>query len=386
MTLKRGRCYSPLQSQTQHPLEGHKEVDFLKRRRISAPIFDLRKPDKRSYMKHKFVIAAALLTAALGVAALSHSSAQTNKIRIALLVKSLGNGFFEAANEGAQEAAKALGNVEVIYTGPTTATAEGQIEIINSLVAQKVDAIAISANDPTAVAVATKRALERGVKVISFDSGVAAGGRLMHLNPSNTDLIGYKQIDMISKTLKGQGGQIAVLSATAQATNQNAWIAVMKDVLKRPEYKNLQLVEVAYGDDQSDKSYREALALFKKYPNLKGIIAPTTVGIAAAGKAVVDQKLVGKVFVTGLGLPSEMISYVKAGAVDTFAIWNPIDLGYSAVYLAYQFATNKAKGTAGEKIMMGRMGSITLDKNTEAAMAEPFVFDKTNIDKFAKIF
>lgn len=337
-------------------------------------------------MKHKFVLAAAVLTAALGVAALSHSSAQTGKIRIALLVKSLGNGFFEAANEGAQEAAKALGNVEVIYTGPTTATAEGQIEIINSLVAQKVDAIAISANDPTAVAVATKRALERGVKVISFDSGVAAGGRLMHLNPSNTDLIGYKQIDMISKTLKGQGGQIAVLSATAQATNQNAWIAVMKDVLKRPEYKNLQLVEVAYGDDQSDKSYREALALFKKYPNLKGIIAPTTVGIAAAGKAVVDQKLVGKVFVTGLGLPSEMISYVKAGAVDTFAIWNPIDLGYSAVYLAYQFATNKAKGTAGEKIMMGRMGSITLDKNTEAAMAEPFVFDKTNIDKFAKIF
>lgn len=337
-------------------------------------------------MKHKFVIAATILTAALGATMLSQSSAQTAKVRIALLVKSLGNGFFEAANEGAQEAAKALGNVEVIYTGPTTATAEGQIEIINSLVAQKVDAIAISANDPTAVAVATKRALERGVKVISFDSGVAATGRLMHLNPSNTDLIGYKQIDMISKTLKGRGGQIAVLSATAQATNQNAWIAVMKEVLKRNEYKNLQLVEVAYGDDQSDKSYREALALFKKYPNLKGIIAPTTVGIAAAGKAVVDQKLVGKVFVTGLGLPSEMISYVKAGAVDTFAIWNPIDLGYSAVYLAHQFATGKAKGTAGEKIMMGRMGSITLDKNTEAAMAEPFVFDKTNIDKFAKIF
>ncbi len=337
-------------------------------------------------MKLKLVAFAVLGLAALGTVQFTQTSAQGSKIRIALLVKSLGNGFFEAANEGAQEAAKALGNTEVIYTGPTTATAEGQIEIINSLVAQKVDAIAISANDPTAVAVATKRALERGVKVISFDSGVAKDGRLMHLNPSNTELIGYKQIDMISKTLKGKGGQIAILSATAQATNQNAWIAVMKDVLKRPEYKNLELVDVVYGDDQSDKSYREALALFKKYPNLKGIIAPTTVGIAAAGKAVVDQKLVGKVFVTGLGLPSEMISYVKAGAVDTFAIWNPIDLGYSAVYLAYQFATGKAKGTSGEKIMMGRMGSITLDANTEAAMAEPFVFDKTNIDKFAKIF
>ena len=322
---------------------------------------------------------------ALGVVALSSMGQAQNRVRIAMLVKNLGNGFFEAARDGGQEAAKELGNVELIYTGPTAPTAEGQIEIINSLVAQRVDAIAISANDPTALVAATKRAMERGVKVISFDSGVAKDGRLMHLNPSNTDLIGRKQIEMISKTIGGKG-EIAVLSATAQATNQNAWIAVMKKTLEGAMYKDLKLVEVVYGDDQSDKSYREALGLLRKYPNLKGIVAPTTVGIAAAAKAVVDQKLVGKVFVSGLGLPSEMISYVKAGAVDTFAIWNPIDLGYSATYLAYQFATGKAKGTAGEKIAMGRMGSVTLDNNLEAAMAEPFTFDKTNIDKFAKIF
>lgn len=334
-------------------------------------------------MKRRAVL---LILAMIGAVLFSGLGMAQNKIRVALLVKSLGNGFFEAVKEGGEEAAKALGNVEIIYTGPTAATAEGQIEIINNLIAQRVDAIVISANDPNALVPATKRAMERGIKVISFDSGIAKDGRLMHLNPSNIQLIGQKQIDMIARTLGANGGEIAILSATAQATNQNAWIAAMKETLKDPKYSKLKLVNTVYGDDQADKSYREALALFQKHPNLKGIIAPTTVGIAAAAKAVVDQKLVGKVFVTGLGLPSEMAGYVKTGAVDTFAIWNPIDLGYSAVYAAVQFVQNKATGKAGEKISIGRMGTITLDANGDAAMAEPFTFDKNNVDRFAKIF
>jgi rhamnose transport system substrate-binding protein len=326
---------------------------------------------------------AALSTAAIGVASLT--DAQARRYKIAMLVKSLGNGFFEAARTGGEEAAKQLGNVDFIYTGPTAATAEGQIEQMNSLIAQRVNAIAVSANDPNALVAISKRAAARGIKVISWDSGIAKEGRLMHLNPSNTALIGRKQIEMMSATLGGKG-KIAVLSATAQATNQNAWIAAMKETLKDPKYAGLSLVDVVYGDDQSDKSYREAQGLLSKHPDLKGIIAPTTVGIAAAAKYVIDQKLVGKVFVSGLGLPSEMAGYVKAGAVDTFALWNPIDLGYSAVYAAYQFATSKARGRAGEKISIGRMGSITLDANLEAPMGEPFTFNKDNVDKFAKAF
>lgn len=334
---------------------------------------------------NKKVILVGLAVLSAGLLTLSGSQAQGSNKKIALLVKSLGNGFFEAARDGGFEAAKELKNVDVIYTGPTNATAEGQIEQINALIAQKVDAIAVSANDPNALVPALKKAAERGIKVISWDSGVAKDGRLMHLAPSDTNLIGRKQIEMISKTIGGKG-EIAILSATAQATNQNAWIAVMKKTLEDAKYKDLKLVDVVYGDDQSDKSYREALALFQKHPNLKGIIAPTTVGIAASAKAVVDQKLVGKVFVSGLGLPSEMISYVKAGAVDTFALWNPIDLGYSAVYAAYQFVIGKATGKGGEKVSIGRMGTTTLDADGNAVMGEPFTFNKDNIDKFAKAF
>jgi rhamnose transport system substrate-binding protein len=261
-------------------------------------------------------------------------AAAEGKYRVAMLVKNLGNGFFDAAHQGGNEAAKELGDIELIYTGPTKPTAEGQVEIINSLIAQKVDAIVISANDPDALIPVCKKAMQRGIAVLSFDSGVGKAGRAFQINPSNPELIGLKQLQMTAKTIGGKG-EIAILSATAQATNQNKWIEVMKASLKKPELAGLKLVDVVYGDDQSDKSYREAVGLFRKHPDLKAIIAPTTVGITAAAKAVTDQNLVGKVFVTGLGLPSEMAGHVKSGAVDTFAIWNPIDLGYTAVYAAH---------------------------------------------------
>jgi len=324
-----------------------------------------------------------LLAAVVAAAFIAQPALAADKI--ALVVKSLGNGFFDAANQGAQEAAKELKDVEIIYTGPAKATAEGQIEIINSLVAQNVKAIVISANDPDALVPALKKAMARGIKVISFDSGVKKDGRMMHLNPSSNALIGEKLVKMTQDAI-GAKGEIAVLSATAQATNQNIWIDEMKKVLGQPAYSGLKLVSVVYGDDQTDKSYREAQGLFKSYPNLKAIVAPTTVGVAAAAKAVQDEKKVGTLFVTGLGLPSEMAGHVKSGAVKSFAIWNPIDLGYSSIMAAHQFVTGKVKGAAGEKVSLGRVGTVTLDGNGEAAMSEPFTYDAGNVDKFAKFF
>ena len=121
----------------------------------------------------------------------------------------------------------------------------------------------------------------------------------------------------------------------------------------------MKCVDTVYGDDLFDKSYQEALGLFKKHPNLKAIIAPTTVGIAAAAKAVEDKGLIGKVYVTGLGLPSVMKAYVKSGAVKQFGM-EPIDLGYSAIYLSYQITTDNFKGQNGECIPSGRMGKICI--------------------------
>lgn len=326
-----------------------------------------------------------LLVAAAATAAFMVGSANAQEtVRIALVAKALGIGFFEAANEGAQEAAKELGNVEVIYTGPTDTTAEGQIEVINSLIAQNVDAIAISANDTDALVPTLKRAMERGITVISWDSGVAPEGRQMHLNPSSNQLIGEMCVRMAAEHLPEGGGEVAILSASATHTNQNNWIAEMKKVL--PDYPGVNLVTTVYGDDLADKSYRETQGLIQSYPNLKAIIAPTSVGVVAAAQAVTDAGKIGEINVTGLGLPSEMAAHVESGASKSFAIWNPIDLGYSAAMIAYNLATGQATAEPGAEIGMGRVGTVTLDENNEGAMAEPFVYDASNIEQFKDIF
>ncbi|MFA9229436.1 MAG: rhamnose ABC transporter substrate-binding protein [Microgenomates group bacterium] len=323
-----------------------------------------------------------ILTSAAVATALMATTAAAENVKVAIVVKALGIGFFEAANKGAEEAAKELGDVEIIYTGPTDTTAEGQIEVLNALIAQGVDAIAISANDPDAVAPTLQKAMERGITVISWDSGVAKEGRQMHLNPSSSALIGNTIIKLAADNMP-DGGDVAILSATSTSTNQNIWIEEAKKVL--PNYPGINLVATVYGDDLADKSYREAQGLIATYPNLKAIIAPTTVGILAASQAVTDAGLIGKVNVTGLGLPSEMAGAVESGATVSFAIWNPIDLGYAATMLAYNIKKG-ATTEAGASIPMGRMGAATLDENGEAAMSDPFTYDKSNIAEFKSIF
>ncbi|MBP6736977.1 MAG: rhamnose ABC transporter substrate-binding protein [Rhodobacteraceae bacterium] len=328
------------------------------------------------------ILRKALTTAALATALMA-TGAHAETKRIAIVVKALGIGFFEAAAKGAEEAAKELGDVEIIYTGPTDTTAEGQIEVINSLIAQKVDAIAVSANDTDALVPTLQKAMERGITVISWDSGVAKDGRMMHLNPSSSSLIGNTIVKLAADHLP-EGGDVAILSATTTSTNQNVWIEEAKKVL--PNYPGINIVATVYGDDLADKSYRETQGLLQTYPNLKAIIAPTSVGIVAAAQAVTDAGKVGQVNVTGLGLPSEMAGHVKSGASQSFAIWNPIDLGYSATMIAYHLSNGDAKAEPGAEISIGRMGSVKLDENGEAAMADPFTYDASNIDQFSSIF
>lgn len=324
-----------------------------------------------------------ILSTVAAAAMLTGGAAQADDMRIALVVKALGIGFFEAAAKGAEEAAAELGDVEIIYTGPTDTTAEGQIEVINALIAQQVDAIAVSANDTDALVPALKKAMQRGITVISWDSGVAEEGREMHLNPSSNPLIGNMIIKLAADHLP-DGGEVAVLSATTTSTNQNVWIEEMNKVMGN--YPGIDVVATVYGDDLADKSYRETQGLIQSYPDLDAIIAPTSVGIVAAAQAVEDAGKIGEINVTGLGLPSEMAGAIESGASKSFAIWNPIDLGYAATMIAYNLAKDNATAEPGGAIPMGRLGEVTLDETNSGAMADPFVYDSSNIDEFKSIF
>jgi rhamnose transport system substrate-binding protein len=332
------------------------------------------------------VLLTALLAASLGLSGCGKEPAQDDasnkRVRIAIVAKSLGNGFFDAVHRGANEAAQSL-DAEILFTGPTTPTAEGQIEVINALIAQRVDAIAISANDPDALVPALQRAIQRGIKVISYDSAVAQPGRIVHLAPSSDELIGQTCAQLAADLTPNASGKIAVVSATPTSTNQNAWLEALRKAL--PQHSGLELVGVAYGDDVADKSYREAVALIKQHPDLAAIISISSVGIVATAKAVEDQGLMGKVKVTGLGLPSELAGYVHKGVVPKFAIWNPIDLGYATTHIAVQLARG-ASAEASQSLSMGRLGNVTFDAAGIGAMGKPFIYDASNVAEFAKIF
>jgi rhamnose transport system substrate-binding protein len=302
-----------------------------------------------------------------------------------LVPKNLGNPYFDTSNKGAQEAAGELG-VTVLYQGSATADAAEQITLLNSLIAQGVCGLAISANDADALVPTGQAAIAAGIPVVTFDSAIAPAGRLFHINQAVLHDIGAIEIKM-ALDLAPDGGQIAILSATSTAPNQNAWIDVMKEEVKKPEYSKLDLVDVVYGDDDDTKSYNEALALFTKYPDLKVIIAPTTVGIAASARAVTDKGLIGKVFVTGLGTPNQMREYVKNGAAPEFALWNPLDLGYLSIYALHAIATGEITGTKeGETFKAGRLGEYTIKNDPDLGLnvlyGSPFIYDASNIDNF----
>src|SRR6202034_4306946 len=202
--------------------------------------------------------------------------------------------------------------------------------------------------------------------------------------------IGKVMADMTLGILGPDGGKFAILSASPDASNQNAWIAAMKTALKDSKYAKLDLVDTVYGNDESEKSYTQAQALLDKYPDLKVIMSPTSVGIVAGAKALQDEKLCDKVKISGLGLPSEMLAYTKNGCAPQFALWSFIDLGYLTYYTSYMLATGALEAKEGAKFKAGRMGEFTITKDPTRPkglriLMGPFtVYDKNNIEAAAK--
>ncbi|WP_043620059.1 rhamnose ABC transporter substrate-binding protein [Nonomuraea candida] len=303
-------------------------------------------------------------------------------LKIAFLPKQVNNPYFDASdNKGGKVAVE---EVKGVYsqTGPSEASPSAQVSYINTLSQQGADVIVVSANDKDAICGALQEARTAGAKVVTYDSDTNPSCRDVFINQASAEGIAASQVKLISEAVGPDGGEIAILSATANATNQNAWIAMMKTELAKPEHGRLKLVATVYGDDDDQKSFQEAQGLLAKHPNLKGIISPTTVGVAAAARYLSGSEYKGKVQLTGLGTPNQMRAYVKDGTVKSFALWNPSDLGYLAAYAGGALASGLITGKEGEKFTAGRLGEYTVGKDGVVLLGDPFVFTKDNIDEF----
>ena len=304
----------------------------------------------------------------------------------AIVVKSAGNPYNEKEIEGFKAVIEAAGGT-CISKEPEAATADAQVSVIQSLISQGVNSISIAANDENALQSALQDAMNAGIKVSCFDSKVNADSRQTFVNQAGTQEIGQALMDAVLD-ISGGSGQFAILSATSQATNQNAWIAAMEAELEK-DSRGLELVKIAYGDDEFQKSVDETEALLKNYPDLKAICAPTTVGIMAAGKVLQDKGSACKL--TGLGLPSEMADYIGADKSCPYMfLWNPIDIGRLAGYTAMALVGGQITGAEGESFTAGTLGDYTIvaaaDGGTELILGPPFEFNPENIEEWKTVY
>ncbi|RLL68478.1 rhamnose ABC transporter substrate-binding protein [Streptomyces sp. Z26] len=301
-------------------------------------------------------------------------------LKLAFLPKQINNPYEKIVDEAGIEAAGEYGG-QAKEVGPSDAKASSQVSYINTLVQQRQDAILIAANDPNAVCGPLKQAMKRDIKVVAYDSDTHKDCRQLFINQASSEDIGRSLIQHTAKQL-GHKGEIAILSATQNATNQNAWIEFMKDELEKPAYEDMKLVKTAYGDDDDQKSFQETQGLLKAYPKLKAVISPTTVGIAAAARYIGGSSYKGKVVLNGLGTPNQMRKYVKNGTVEQFSLWDPEKLGYLASYAAASLSSGQITGREGERFTAGELGERTVGKDGEVILGPPTVFDAKNIDDF----
>lgn len=303
-------------------------------------------------------------------------------LTITFIPKQLNNPYTDVVLGGGKEGAAKAGFAKSQVVGPLEASASSQVSFINAETQAGTNVIVIAANDPDAVGPALQEARDGGAKIVAFDSDTAEAYRDVFISQVVAKDVALIQTALIAEQIGGSG-EIAILSATANATNQNEWIKYMEEDLKtNPKYKDIKLVAKVYGDDDDTKSFQEAQGLLQAYPNLKGIISPTTVGIAATGRYLSTSKYKGKVALTGLGLPNEMRKYVKDGTVKEFALWDPAQLGYVAAFAGKALADGTITGKPGDKFTAGDLGEKTVGEKNIVIVGPPTRFNAANIDKY----
>lgn len=337
--------------------------------------------------KRATAVAAAAVAAALALSGCADTGSSGggasegggDNLAITFLPKSLGNPYFDTSSKGGKAAVEELGGT-FAEVGPAESGPDAQVSYINTATQQGVGSLVVSANDPKAICDALNEARDAGVKVVTFDSDTNPDCRDLFVNQATADGIAKVQVDLIAEQI-GDAGEIAIVSSTANATNQNTWIDKMKELLAA-DHPNIQLVDVVYGDDDEQISFDKTAAVLQSHPNLKGIVSPTTIGISAAARYLSTSDYKGKVALTGLGTPNQMREYIEDGTVTAFALWNPEDLGYLSAYAAAALINGDITGKEGDTFTAGKLGEYTVGADATVLLGDPYVFDKDNIDDF----
>jgi rhamnose transport system substrate-binding protein len=297
--------------------------------------------------------------------------------KICMMPKLVGIPYFNASEQGANEAAKEL-DVDLVYDGPTEAKAALQSQMSEQFIQQQCDAITVAANDPNALAPAMKKADNAGIATGAWDADVAPDARDVFVNQATFQAIGYKLVDVMAEQTGGKG-EFLVVTGSLTAPNQVAWLKEMRERMKE-KYPEMSIASVEPGEEDLQLGIDITKNYLRANPDTAGVFGITSVALPGAAEAVQQIGRAGEVPVTGLSTPNEMKPYIESGAVKEFVLWNPVDLGYLAVYVANaQVEGNLPKSGT---FKAGRLGEVKLLAEDEVLLGPPIVFSKENIDQY----
>jgi rhamnose transport system substrate-binding protein len=307
-----------------------------------------------------------------------HSSARqpAHKTVIAMMPKAKGDPYFISCKQGAEEAAKELG-VELLWDGPTDLDPVKQNEVIEAWITIGVDAIAVSVENEVAISTVLQKARDKGIRVVTWDADAQKNARDFFINQATPEGIGYTLVDEAARIMNNRG-EFAVITGSLSAANQNEWIKHIKERLTE-SYPDMKLVAIQPSDGDRDRAFAETQTVLKVYPNVKLIMAIAAPAVPGAAEAV-KQSGRSDVKVTGLSLPNMCKPYVHDGVIESIVLWNTLDLGYLTVYASRALGSGELK-MGDQSLAAGRLGKIEIQKD-EVRLGAPFVFNKTNIDRF----
>jgi rhamnose transport system permease protein len=295
---------------------------------------------------------------------------------IALMPKAKGDPYFISARKGADSAAKALG-VELLWDGPTDLDPAKQNEVVEAWITRGVDAIAVSVENKEAISTVLRKARDHGIKVVTWDADAEKNARDFFVNQATPQGIGYTLTDEAARIMNGTG-ELAIITASLSAANQNEWIRYIKERLAK-KYPGITLVAIQPSEGDRDRAFAETQTVLKVHPKVKVIMAIAAPAVPGAAEAV-KQSGRTDVKVTGLSLPNMCRSYIKSGVIESIVLWNTVDLGALAVRTAEALSSGELK--PGDRTLdAGRMGKVAV-VGDEVRLGAPFVFNKSNIDRF----
>ncbi len=304
----------------------------------------------------------------------------TKKVKVAFVPKLQGVPYFEAMNAGGKAAATALGNVEWLYQGPTTADAAAQADIVRSFIQQKVDTLIVAPNDPDSMAPLLQQAKDAGIHVATADTDAPNSVREVFVNQATAQGIGEGLTDSLMTAMGGKG-KYAIVSCGQTAANLNSWIDVQK-TYTASKYPNASIVDIVYAGEDQAKATQMATDLMNAHPDLTGLVGECTSSAPGVAQAVRDAGKIGTVFTDGLGTPQSMKPYLADGSSSASILWDVENLGYLTAWAGAQLALGTP--IAATNKVSDKLPAIVFDPATKMLLLGPALsITKDNVDNFS---